>query len=120
LVNLPLEQAVAQLNSSLSKAQTDAARLEDLKNRLGKQEKILREAEETIKIALKQLDSLCMNVGCARHEDLEEIERKSSLKKSIQEKIDSTETRLLGAGGGCPSKSLLKRQKVLMLIHCRG
>jgi uncharacterized protein YhaN len=111
LIGLPLEQAVAQLNASLSKAKTDAARLEDLEMRLGKQEKILRTAEETIKIALKQLDSLCMKVGCAGHEDLEEIERKSSLKQSIQEKIDSTERRLLGAGGGMSIEELIEETK---------
>ena len=111
MVNLPLEQAVAQLNSSLSKAKTDAARLEDLEKRLGKQEKILREAEETIRITLKQLGSLCVKVGCAEYEDLEEIERKSSLKKSIQEKIDSTETRLLGVGGGMSIEELIEETK---------
>lgn len=111
LVNLPIEQAVAQLNSSLSKAKTDAARLDDLENRLGKQEKILREAEETIRITLKRLDSLCIKVGCARYEDLEEIEQKSSLKKSIQEKIDSTETRLLGVGGGMSIEELIEEAK---------
>ncbi len=111
LVNLPLEQVVAQLNSSLSKAKTDAARLEDLEKRLGKQEKILREAEETIKNALKQLDALCTKVGCEKHEELEEIERKSSLKKAIQEKIDSTETRLLGVGGGMSIEELIEETK---------
>jgi uncharacterized protein YhaN len=111
LISLPLEQAVAQLNSSLSKAKTDAARLEDLENRLGKQEKILREAEETIRITLKQLESLCIKVGCAGYEDLEEIERKSFLKKSIQEKIDSTETRLLGVGGGMSIEELIEETK---------
>ncbi len=71
----------------------------------------MREAEETIKNALKQLDALCTKVGCEKHEELEEIERKSSLKKAIQEKIDSTETRLLGVGGGMSIEELIEETK---------
>jgi uncharacterized protein YhaN len=111
LSNIPIEQAVVQLESSLSKAKMDSARLADLKNRLGEQEKVLREAEETIKIALKQLESLCMQVDCTKYEDLEEIERRSSLKKSMQDKIDSTETRLLGVGGGMSIDELIEETK---------
>jgi uncharacterized protein YhaN len=106
-----VEQIVVKLDSTLSKAKTDSARLADLENRLAKQETVLREAEETIKIALKRLESLCVWAGCARYEDLEEIERRSSLKKTIQEKIDSLETGLLRVGGGMPLEELIQETK---------
>ena len=111
LNNLPVEQAVAELNSSLNKAKTDFARLADMEKRLREQEKLLHGAEETITITLNRLGSLCVQVGCAKYEDLEEIERRSSLKKSIEEKIDLTETRLLGVGGGMSIEELIEEIK---------
>lgn len=83
----------------------------DLENRLAKQEKVLHESEETIKITLKQLELLCSQAGCAKYEDLEEVERRSSLKKALQERIDAIETRLLEVGGGMSIEELIEEAK---------
>jgi len=108
LDNLPIEQAVVQINNLLNKANEDLATLAVMKQQLGEQEIILREAEETIKIVLKQLQVLCVQSGCTEYEELEEIERRSSRKNFIQEKIESIETRLLEIGGGLSIEELIK------------
>ena len=111
LSNIPAEQVVVQLDSLLGKAKMDSVRLAELKNRLDEQNNVLRESEETIKIVLKQLELLCTQVGCAQYEELEDIERRSSTKKEIQEKIDSIETRLLEVGGGMSIEELIEETK---------
>ncbi len=111
LHNLPIEQAVTQLNASLSKANTDYARLADMKNRLDEQGKMLHEAEEMTKMTLNRLGSLCIDARCETYEDLEEIERKSSLSKALGEKIDAAEVRLLEAGGGMSIEEVVEETK---------
>ncbi len=108
LGDLPIEQAVAEMNGLLNKANEDSATHAALRKQLNKEEKTLREAEETIKIALKQLDGLCVSAGCSKHEELEEIERRSLRKKSIQEKIETIENELLEIGGGLSLDELIK------------
>jgi len=106
--NLPVEQAVVQINSLSNEANENLARLVEMKQRLGEQEETLQDAEETIIVTLKLLQDLCMQTGCAKHEDLEEIERRSSRKRFIQEQIESIETRLLKIGGGLSVDELIK------------
>jgi uncharacterized protein YhaN len=120
LLCIPVEQAVAQLNILLGKAKTDSARLADMENLLREQENILHNAEDTIRLLLGHLYSLCEQTGCTHYEDLEEIEKQSSSKRSLQEKLNAVETRLIKIGGGLSIAELMEEAKNVDIDYLPG
>ena len=108
LLDIPADQAAAQLNSRLVNAREDAARLSDLKKRIEQEVEELQEARNTIETMTGRLNDLCRQAGCSKYEELEEVEVRSLKVQSLQNERRRVEEGLLDLGGGATLAELLR------------
>lgn len=108
LGELPVEQAVAGLNTRLKKALEDSATLAQLKQQNSEKEESISDARTTIKTSESILNELCQEAGCSEYEKLEELEKLSEQALNIQNKISNLEEQLLDLSGGSTVDDLIK------------
>lgn len=84
----PLDRLVSDLQSRLTKAQTDRATLEGLEKQIHDKEAAVRKSARIIDDATEQLRALCLQAGCADHAELPAAEERSTevldMRKQVQ------------------------------------
>ena len=100
LAGRPIEQAAAELYARLAKAREDFATLGSLKQECESHQKDLETAMDTIVKMEERLKGLLNQAGCIHPEEIEEIERRSTLAQSLKEYIDQIEKQLLAHAAG--------------------
>lgn len=108
LGGLSADQAVAQLNVRLSRAQRESERLSGLKKQVEEKQGIFREAKDTIQLMTEQLDALCRQAGCSRCEELEAVEGRSARFQALRKDIETLEEQLVELGGGATIEQLIQ------------
>ncbi|MFC2000600.1 hypothetical protein ACFLXE_07620, partial [Chloroflexota bacterium] len=108
LLDMPADQAAAQLNGRLTRALQDARTLDQLEKQVLQREEDIREARDTIEAMTAKLDEMCTQAGCARYEELEVAEERSLQVQSWRGEIRMLEDQLLDLGGGATLGQLLE------------
>ncbi|MBI3325330.1 MAG: hypothetical protein HYZ81_01310, partial [Nitrospinae bacterium] len=113
LLDLPAEQAAAQLNARLNKAQADAARKDELNRQSQEKEAVLQGAQFTIKLMREQLDAMCRQAGCSLPEELPALETHSAQAQELHKDIEELEQRLLEQSGGATLNQLIQEAEAI-------
>jgi len=100
LKELPLEQAVTELNIRLTSSKTARSELQTLEKRQKKEVKKSGDAELSISRIKSELDNMCEEAGCSRHEELPEVEERSSKRRKIEGKLENLDEQLLRLSAG--------------------
>ncbi len=100
LADLPVDQAVREVSSRVSKAKADAASREKLSNERLSRKGDLNKAQETIRQTSGRLAALRQEAGCKTDEELPEAEARSESARSFDRKIDELNEKLLILAAG--------------------
>lgn len=109
LKKLPGEQAVVELHARLSRAQSDSAVVEELKDQIKEQEREIREAEGVIELMEERLATMCEQACCLEYIELEAIEIRSTEYKKLKENLEMIEAQLLEQSAGETVEELVKK-----------
>jgi len=100
LKELPLEQAVTELNTRLTSSKTARLELQTLEKRQKKEVKKSGDAQLCISRIKSELDDMCEEAGCSRYEELPEVEEHSSKRRKIEETLEGLDEQLLRLSAG--------------------
>jgi uncharacterized protein YhaN len=100
LLTIPPDQAAAELQSRLSQARADAATQTALKNQLKEKRHTIQVSQDTIRLMTESLDTLCLQAGCATHDELEARDALSNQYQDLQKEIADLETQILELAPG--------------------
>jgi len=95
LKELPLEQAATELNARLTSSKTARSKLQTLEKQQNQEVKKSGDAELNISWIKSELDDMCEKAGCSRHEELPEVEERSSKRRQIKAKLKDLDKQLL-------------------------
>ncbi len=87
LSNLPVDQAVENLNGLLDRAQANKTTLENYQESIVKTEDEIQAAKADREHARSQLSELCSLAGCREHDELEAVEKKWLWQQELQNKV---------------------------------
>ena len=113
LANMPPEQAAAQLNSRLVKAQKDSARLSELKKQIEEKKESAREAKIASESATENLNSLCRQAGCSEHEELKIAEERSAELRDLKREMEALEVQLHELAAGSSIEVLIREAETV-------
>ena len=97
---LPIDQAVREVSSRVSKAKADAASRAKLSNERSSRKKDLNKAKETIRQTSERLAALRREAGCETDEELPEAEARSDSARFLDRKIDELTRQVLVFAAG--------------------
>ena len=97
---LPIDQAVREVSSRVSKAKADAASRAKLSNERASRKKDLNKARETIRQTSEGLAALRREAGCETDEELPEAEARSDSARFLDRKIDELTRQVLVFAAG--------------------
>jgi uncharacterized protein YhaN len=97
---LPIDQAVREISSRVSKAKADAASRAKLSNERSSRKKDLNKAKETIRQTSERLAALRREAGCETDEELPEAEARSDSARFLDRKIDELTKQVLVFAAG--------------------
>lgn len=100
LAGIPVDQAVREMFSRVSKAKVDAASRAKLSGERATRKKDLDKARETIRQTSEQLATLCREAACETDEELPDAEARSESARSLDERIVELTRRVLVLAGG--------------------
>jgi uncharacterized protein YhaN len=113
LSNLPPEQSATQLNAELARARTESTKHVQLTKEVTQKKRSLHEAENAILLATEKLNNLCVQAGCASHDELEIRERDSSNYQNLRKEIDSIERQIIELSGGIGLQQILHEAEMI-------
>lgn len=99
LLDLPVEQAVAELHTRFHAATRAAATFDQLLKRKKEQQALLQESRLAVGDASARLEEFCRQAGCERIDELEAAERQSERMRSLQGRIDGLNAQLTTLSG---------------------
>jgi len=100
LIELPVEQAVAELNARLMRGETAKTQKQDLEKQHQKEQDRLRKTKSQLAEIGAQLDSMCDEAGCKRVEELAEAEQRSDSRRKIGAELEQLEAQLRKLSAG--------------------
>ena len=100
LKELPLEQAATELNARLTSSKTARSELQTLEKQQNQEVKKSGDAERSISKIKSALDDMCEEAGCSRHEELHDVEERSSKRRQVEVKLKDLDEQLLGLSAG--------------------
>jgi len=100
LKELPLEQAATELNARLTSSKTARSELQTLEKQQNQEVKKSGDAERSISKIKSELDDMCEEAGCSRHEELREVEERSSKRRQIEVQLKYLDEQLLRLSAG--------------------
>jgi uncharacterized protein YhaN len=100
LSGLPVEQAVAEFNTRLTRARKAKTQQQSLEQQGQQEQKKLRIAEDRIEKMHAQLAAMCREARCKSHEDLPAAEERSARRQQIQSQFEQLEEQLRKLSGG--------------------
>ena len=100
LSGLPVEQAVAEFNTRLTRARKAKTQQQSLEQQGQQEQKKLRIAEDRIAKIHAQLATMCQEARCKSHEDLPAAEERSASRQQIQSQLEQLEEQLRKLSGG--------------------
>lgn len=108
LLEQPLEQAIAQLHSQLSRAREDVATLVQLRKQLEEQEEVGRQALRTKGEKERELADLCHEAGGVTEEELPALEQRVRRAEELRQQLSTVEQTIVEDGGGATLADLTK------------
>jgi uncharacterized protein YhaN len=108
LKELPLEQAVTELNVRLTSSKTARLELQTLEKRQNQEVKKSGDAELSLSRIKSELDDMCEEAGCSRPEELPEVEERSSKRREIEVKLENLDEQLLRLSAGATVEDLVQ------------
>ncbi len=120
LVDLPPEQAAAELQARLTQTQKDAAKLENLEGQIEEKKEVLEQTGLTIQIARKRLETLCQQAGCRDWRDLEAIEARSQECQDLEKKITDLEEQILEQSAGATLEAFIAEAETVTADEIPG
>jgi len=109
MLDLPLDQAILQLRTLLSRAQKDGALYDKLSEELETLQTEVAAAEKTLQSARGQMDELLGIAKCEKQEELPAAIEKFAEYQRLQEKISDTEAALAKIGAGVQIEALVSQ-----------
>ncbi|MBE0523054.1 MAG: AAA family ATPase [Methanosarcinales archaeon] len=106
LKELHFEQVVTELNARLASSKTAKSELKTLKKQQNQELKKYTDAESSISKIKLDLDVMCKEAGCSRYEELPEVEKRSSKRRQIEEKLEYLDEKLLMLSAGATVEDL--------------
>lgn len=113
LAELPPEQAAAELHALLTQAQKDAAKLENLESQIKEKKEFLEATRETIRIAQKRLEVLCLQACCRDYREIESIEKRSQEFQVLQEEAAALEELILEQSAGTALEEFIRESSTV-------
>lgn len=113
LLNVPADQAAAQLNARFNKAQADAARRAELHKRIKEREADLQQAKASIDLMRERLDAFCRQARCSQSDELLGAETRSAQVQALEKDIEVLEQQLLEQGEGAMLDQLLREAEAI-------
>ena len=108
LKELPLEQAVVELNTRLTNSKTAKSQLETLENQQNQEETKSNDAELYISEIKSKLDDMCKEAGCSKYEELPAVEERSSRRRQTKAKLLEINEQLLRQSAGATVEDFVK------------
>jgi len=99
LKNAGVEQAVAEINSRLQRANEDSVRLEQIKKQVKEKEVLLSKTNRSIQNLKASLKNMCRQAECTDEGNLEELEEKSARARRLKEMLEQSREHLLNYCG---------------------
>lgn len=108
LAELPVEQAVGELNNRLDKAVKDAATLQQLEERRREKLDAIREARAGMDEAERKFTELCRQAGRDDAKELEEAENQSERLRFLRNGVERLDGQLAALSGGAGVEDFVK------------
>jgi hypothetical protein len=102
LAELPPDRAVESLQARLAQAQQDAARRQQLEERIERERKTVSKAKRELETARLELEALLSQARCATREALLEAETRSQQARQLDAEIEIENRALAGHAGSQP------------------
>jgi len=102
----PIEHAIEVIHERLTAAKENAATLVELQQRIHELDITLEQGEQDRRIATQELQALCRQANCARHDELETAERRWELRRGLERRLGELEEQLAEIGGGATLNDL--------------
>ncbi len=100
LVGPQPEQIISELNARLVRAREGQTKREGFEKQQAKLTQRVQEAEKKISEVTAQLTGMCKEAGCMDHDALPEAERRSSLRRKMEEELEDLQGRLRRLSAG--------------------
>jgi len=113
LLNVPADQAAAQLNARFNKAQADAARRAELHKRIKEREADVQQAKASIDLMRERLDAFCRQARCSHSDELLGAETRSAQVQALEKDIAVLEQQLLEQGEGAMLDQLFREAEAI-------
>jgi len=113
LAELPFDQIAVELHTRYTKTREDSATHTQLKDRYQEVEQELEKARSSIREMTDKLNGLCRQTKCHKFEELEGIEKQSSIAWDLDQKIGQLKRQLFThAAGGTFQKLINEAEKI--------
>ena len=112
IIELPLEQAATELNARLNSSKTANSRLQTLIEQQNHEVEKSTSAESSISEIKSELDEMCKEAGCLRHEELPEVEEYSSKRRQIEAKLKNLNDQLFRLSAGTTVEDFVQDSEV--------
>ncbi len=99
-VDLPVDQAAAELNARLNRARANQTKLQAFEKQLSKEQKRDNQANKEMTRIKTRLKGMCEEAGCKSYEGLPEAERCSEKRRRIESDLKSLDEQLLKLSAG--------------------
>jgi len=109
LGELTPEQLASELNARLKRARSAKTKLESL---VKQEEKLIQkcdQAEKRFSEVKVELDAMCKEASCAGHNELPEAERRSSMRRKMEEELKELEKQLRKLGAGATVEEFISQ-----------
>ena len=100
LLELPVEQSVAELNARLMRGEAAKTQKQDLEKQRQKEQDRLRKTRSRLAEIGAQLDSMCDEAGCKSVEELAGAEQRSDSRRKIEAEVEQLEAQLRKLSAG--------------------
>jgi uncharacterized protein YhaN len=100
LQELPVDQAVADLNDRLEAATKSQTKLDGWNEQLQQEEAKREKANSQVVQWQRTLETMCHQAGCTNPDELPESERRSATRKKLENDLRVVDEQLIGLAGG--------------------
>ena len=100
LMEVPVEQSVAELGARLMRGKTATAQKQDLEKQRRKEQDRLRKTESRLAEIGAQMESMCDEAGCKTVEELAGAEERSDSRRKIETELEHLEAQLRKLSAG--------------------
>ena len=100
IAGLTADDAVMRFNAMLSENRSRQTKRQQIEEQVEQAKQEIQDSNASIQTMTDRLDALCAEAKCDKHNELEEVERRSASYLRIKETIDSIELEILETGEG--------------------